>query len=157
MLSFLPLSTVPLSTLGGINPLYVSAIFNSEGNLDLSPLTIIYNGSQFDCYADFSPSLYPIRNINVYHIVYVTTDINYEMTLNTNEESTLYTTQDLSFTSYVDTESNYQLTTMMAGDFTMAVSNSSFDTTCYLTTSVDYILYVTQSIDFILNTVKEYS
>ena len=157
MLSFLPLSTVPLSSLGGLSPFYASAALNAEGNLNLSPFVKIYQSAQFDCFANFSPSLYPVRNINVYHIVYVTTDINYEMTLNTNEESTLYTTQDLSFTSYVDTESNYQLTTMMAGDFNMAVSNSSFDTTCYLTTSVDYILYVTQSVDFILNTVKEYS
>lgn len=156
MLSFSPLSTNPLSTLGGLNLLYASIGLNCEGNLLSYPLQYIYNGSQFDCFANFSPSLYPVRSINVYHIVYVTTDINYDMTLNTVEESTFYTTQDLSFTSYVDTKPNYQLTAMMAGDFNMAINNSSFDTTCYLTTSVDYILYVTKSIDFIMNTVKEY-
>lgn len=156
MLGFHPLSTNPISTLGGINLLYASIGLNCEGNLLPYPIQKMYNGSQFDCLADFSSSFYPIRNINVYHIVYVTTDINYDMTLNTVDESILYATQELDFTSYVDTEQSYLLTTMMAGDFNMAVGNSSFDTTCYLTTDIDYILYVVPSVNLIMNTVKEY-
>lgn len=156
MLSSSPISTNPMSSIEGINLFYISIAMNCEGNLLAYPIQEIYNTSQFDCSANFYPSLYPVRSINVYHIVYVTTDIDYSMTLNTVDESTLYTTQDLNFISYIDTEPNYQLTTMMAGDFNMAVNNSSFDTTCYLTMNVDYILYITRSIDFIMNTVKEY-
>lgn len=156
MLGFHPLSTNPTSSLGGINLFYASISLDSEGSVLSYPIQKIYNGSQFDSYSDFYPSLYPIRNTNVYHIVYVTTDINYNMTLNTVDESTLYTTQDVNFTSYIDSESDYQLSTLIAGNFNMAVSNSSFDTTCYLTTNVDYILYITPSLDLIMNTVKEY-
>ena len=86
MLSFSPLSTTPLSSLGGINPLYVSAIFNAEGNLDLSPTIRLYDSATFDCFADLSASLYVIRQINVYYTVYVTTDKNYIMTLNTTTD-----------------------------------------------------------------------
>ena len=85
MLSFLPLSTTPLSSLGGLSPLYASAIFNAEGNLDLSPTIRLYESASFDCFANFEASLYPVRQINVYYTVYVTTDKNYTMTLNTTD------------------------------------------------------------------------
>jgi hypothetical protein len=85
MLSFLPLSTTPLSSLGGISPLYASAIFNAEGNLDLSPTIRLYESASFDCFANFEASLYAVRQINVYYTVYVTTDKNYTMTLNTTD------------------------------------------------------------------------
>ena len=92
MLSFSPLSTTPLSSLGGISPLYVSAIFNAEGNLDLSPTIKLYESATFDCFADLSASLYVVRQINVYYTVYVTTDKNYISNF------------------YVNTDLNYQLT-----------------------------------------------
>ena len=110
MLSFSPLSTTPLSSLGGINPLYVSAIFNAEGNLDLSPAIRLYESATFDCFADLSASLYVVRQINVYYTVYVTTDKNYIMILNTTDAETLYRASDFYSNFYVNTDLNYQLT-----------------------------------------------
>ena len=92
MLSFSPLSTTPLSSLGGINPLYVSAIFNAEGDLDLSPTIKLYESATFDCFADLSAGLYVVKEINVYYTVYVrasdfysnfyvNTDLNYQLTV----------------------------------------------------------------------------
>lgn len=109
MLSFLPLSTVPLSSLGGNNPLYASAIFDAEGNLDLSPIIKLYELAQFDCFADFEAGLYPVRQINVYYTVYVTTDKNYTMALNTNDLEVLYRASDYTSNFYVSTDLNYQL------------------------------------------------
>jgi hypothetical protein len=109
MLSFSPLSTTPLSSLGGISPLYVSAIFNAEGNLDLSPTIRLYDSATFDCFADLSASLYVIRQINVYYTVYVTTDKNYTMALNTTDVETLYRASDFYSNFYVSTDLNYQL------------------------------------------------
>jgi hypothetical protein len=110
MLSFSPLSTTPLSSLGGISPLYVSAIFNAEGDLDLSPTIKLYESATFDCFADLSASLYVVRQINVYYTVYVTTDKNYIMTLNTTDVETLYRASDFYSNFYVNTDLNYQLT-----------------------------------------------
>lgn len=110
MLSFSPLSTTPFASLGGTNPLYVSAIFNTEGNLDLSPTIRLYDSATFDCFADLSASLYVVRQINVYYTVYVTTDKNYIMTLNTADVETLYRASDFYSNFYVNTDLNYQLT-----------------------------------------------
>jgi len=109
MLSFLPLSTTPLSSLGGISPLYVSAIFNAEGNLDLSPTIKLYESARFDCFADLSTDLYVVKEINVYYTVYVTTDKNHTMTLNTNDLEVLYRASDYTSNFYVSTDLNYQL------------------------------------------------
>ena len=110
MLSFSPLSTTSLSSLGGTNPLYVSAIFNAEGDLDLSPTIRLYDSARLDCFADLSASLYVIRQINVYYTVYVITDKNYIMTLNTTDVETLYRASDFYSNFYVNTDLNYQLT-----------------------------------------------
>jgi hypothetical protein len=109
MLSFLPLSTTPLSSLGGISPLYVSAIFNAEGNLDLSPTIRLYESARFDCFTDLSADLYAVRQINVYYTVYVTTDKNHTTTLNTNDFEVLYRASDYTSNFYVSTDLNYQL------------------------------------------------
>jgi hypothetical protein len=100
MLSFLPLSTTPLSSLGGLSPLYVSAIFNAEGNLDLSPTIRLYESARFDCFADLSTDLYVVKEINVYYTVYVTsdytsnfyvsTDLNYQIALTQSLDLLLY-------------------------------------------------------------------
>lgn len=110
MLSFLPLSTVPLSSLGGNNPLYASAIFDAEGSLYLFPTIRLFESAQFDCFANFQASLYPIRQINVYYTVYVTTDKNHTMTLNTNDLEVLYRASDYTSNFYISTDLNYQLT-----------------------------------------------
>jgi hypothetical protein len=110
MLSFSPLSTTPLSSLGGISLLYVSAIFNAEGNLDLLPNIKLYESATFDCFADLSAGLYVVKEINVYYTVYVTTDKNYIMTLNTTDIETLYRASDFYSNFYVNTDLNYQLT-----------------------------------------------
>ena len=110
MLSFLPLSTAPLSSLGGISPLYVSAIFNAEGNLDLSPTIRLYESASFDCFANFEASLYAVRQINVYYTVYVTTDKNYTMTLNTtdfNYQLTLTQSLDLLLYAVKETQDGF--------------------------------------------------
>lgn len=110
MLSFSPLSTTPLSSLGGINPLYVSAIFNAEGNLNLLPIIKLYESARLDCFADLSAGLYVVKEINVYYTVYVTTDKNYIMTLNTTDIETLYRASDFYSNFYVNTDLNYELT-----------------------------------------------
>lgn len=155
MFSLAPFSTTPYSSLIA-DILYAHSLLSTNAQIEPSTLVKFYESSQLDCFANLSSSLHPIRQINVYHIVYVTTNTDYNMTLNTVEESTLYAKQDVNLISYLDTESNYKLSTMIVGEFNMAVGNSSFDTTCYLTTSVDYVLYIKPSVDFILNTTKGY-
>jgi hypothetical protein len=87
----------------------VSAIFNAEGNLDLSPTIRLYESARFDCFANFEASLYAVRQINVYYTVYVTTDKNHIMTLNTNDLEVLYRASDYTSNFYVSTDLNYQL------------------------------------------------
>jgi len=45
----------------------------------------------------------------VYYTVYVTTDKNYTMTLNTNDLEVLYRASDYTSNFYVSTDLNYQL------------------------------------------------
>lgn len=138
MLSFLPLSTVPLSSLGGISPLYVSAIFNAEGNLDLSPTIRLYESASFDCFANFEASLYAKRQINVYHIMYTKTDIDYTMKVDTSEVQILHYLATFDTISYITTDLLLELE---------------------LTKDIDFIMYARDetliSIDFIMNVVKE--
>jgi hypothetical protein len=127
MLSFLPLSTTPLSSLGGISPLYVSAIFNAEGNLDLAPTIRLYESARFDCFADLSTDLYVVKEINVYYTVYVTTDKNHIMTLNTTEVETLYRASDFYSSFYINTDLNYQLTVTRSLDLLLDAAKETQD------------------------------
>lgn len=119
MLSFLPLSTAPVSTLGGLNSLYVSAALNVEGILDSSSFIKIYQSAQFDCLANFQADLYPVRQINVYYTVYVTTDKNHTMTLNTNDLEVLYRAPDYTSNFYMNTDLNYNLSVRTSADFVL--------------------------------------
>lgn len=138
MLSFSPFSTAPLSSLGGISPLYVGALFNCEADLNLSPIVKIYESAKFDCFANFQASLYPIRQINVYHTMYAKTDIDYTMTVDTSEVQILHYLATFDTISYITTDLSLQLE---------------------LTEDINFIMYARDeslmSIDFIMNVVKE--
>jgi hypothetical protein len=138
MLSFLPLSTVPLSSLGGLSPLYASALFSSEANLILSPTVIIYESSQFDCFANFQSSLYAVRQINVYHTMYTKTDIDYTMTVDTSEVQILHYLATFDTISYITTDLSLELELTKDIDFIMEARDETLI-----------------SIDFIMNVVKE--
>lgn len=138
MLSFSPFSTTPYSTIGGVNILYVSALFNAEANLNLSPSVLIYETAQFDCFANFEASLYADRQINVYHTMYTKTDINYIMTVDTSEVTILYYLATFDTISYINTELSLELELTRDIDFIMEAKNETLS-----------------SIDFIMNVVKE--
>jgi hypothetical protein len=138
MLSFLPLSTTPLSSLGGISPLYVGALFSCEANIDLSPIIKFYESAQLDCFANFEASLYAKRQINVYHTMYTKTDIDYTMRVDTSEVQILHYLATFDTISYITTDLLLELE---------------------LTKDIDFIMYARDetliSIDFIMNVVKE--
>jgi hypothetical protein len=116
MLSFLPLSTTPYSSLAS-GPIYAFALFSSDINLELSPAIKFYESIQFDCFSNFIGSLDPVRQINVYHIMYVTTNKNNIMLLNTEDLEIVYHTSDFYADFYVDTDLNYELPLIMSADF----------------------------------------
>jgi hypothetical protein len=138
MLSFSPLSTTPYSSLGGINQLYVSALFESEASMILSPLMEQYASSTLDCFSDLLANLHPIRQINVYHTMYTKTDIDYTMTVDTSEVQILHYLATFDTISYITTDLSLELE---------------------LTKDIDFIMYARDetliSIDFIMNVVKE--
>lgn len=138
MLSFSPLSTTPLSSLGGISPLYVGALFSCEANIDLSPIVKIYQSAEFDCFINFEVSLYAKRQIDVYHIMYTKTDIDYTMRVDTSEVQILHYLATFDTISYITTDLLLELE---------------------LTKGIDFIMYARDetliSIDFIMNVVKE--
>lgn len=138
MLSFSPLSTTPYSALGGINPLYVGAIFNCEIDIDLSPLSIFYESLQFDCFTDLSTSLYVLKEINVYHIMNTKIDINYTMTVDTSEVSILHYLATFDTISYITTDLSLILNLTSDVNLTMQARSES-----------------ATSIDFIMNVVKD--
>ena len=138
MLSFSPLSTTPYATLGGISPLYVGALFSCEANLDLSPVIKFYESAQFDCFANFEVSLYAKRQIDVYHIMYTKTDIDYTMTVDTSEVQILHYLATFDTVSYITTDLSLELKLTKDINFTMEARNETLF-----------------SIDFIMNVVKE--
>jgi hypothetical protein len=138
MLSFSPLSTTPYATLGGISPLYVGALFSCEANLDLSPVLKFYESAQFDCFANFEVSLYAKRQIDVYHIMYTKTDIDYTMTVDTSEVQILHYLATFDTVSYITTDLSLELELTKDIDFIMEARNETLF-----------------SIDFIMNVVKE--
>jgi len=138
MLSFSPLSTTPYATLGGISPLYVGALFSCEANIDLSPVLKFYESAQFDCFANFEVSLYPIRQINVYYTMYTKTDIDYTMTVDTSEVQILHYLATFDTISYITTDLSLQLELTKDINFIMYARNESL-----------------MSIDFVMNVVKE--
>lgn len=138
MLSFSPLSTTPYATLGGISPLYVGALFSCEANLDLSPVLKFYESAQLDCFANFEASLYAKRQIDVYHIMYTKTDIDYTMTVDTSEVQILHYLATFDTVSYITTDLSLELKLTKDINFTMEARNETLF-----------------SIDFIMNVVKE--
>ena len=138
MLSFSPLSTTPYATLGGISPLYVGALFSCEANLDFSPVIKFYESAQFDCFANFEVSLYAKRQIDVYHIMYTKTDIDYTMTVDTSEVQILHYLATFDTVSYITTDLSLELELTKDINFTMEARNETLF-----------------SIDFIMNVVKE--
>jgi hypothetical protein len=138
MLSFLPISTVPLSSLGGISPLYAAALFSCEANLDLSPVVKRFASAQFDCFSDLSADLYANRKINVYHTMYTKTNIDYTMTVDTSEVQILHYLATFETTFYITTDLSLQLELTKDINLTMYARNESL-----------------MSIDFIMNVVKE--
>ena len=138
MLSFSPLSTTPYATLGGISPLYVGALFSCEANLDLSPVLKFYESAQLDCFANFEASLYAKRQIDVYHIMYTKTDIDYTMTVDTSEVQILHYLATFDTVSYITTDLSLELELTKDIDFIMEARNETLF-----------------SIDFIMNVVKE--
>lgn len=138
MLSFSPLSTTPYATLGGISPLYVGALFSCEANLDLSPVLKFYESAQLDCFANFEASLYAKRQIDVYHIMYTKTDIDYTMTVDTSEVQILHYLATFDTVSYIATDLSLELELTKDIDFIMEARNETLF-----------------SIDFIMNVVKE--
>lgn len=138
MLSFSPLSTTPYATLGGISPLYVGALFSCEANLDLSPVIKFYESAQLDCFANFEVSLYAKRQIDVYHIMYTKTDIDYTMTVDTSEVQILHYLATFDTVSYITTDLSLELKLTKDIDFIMEARNETLF-----------------SIDFIMNVVKE--
>jgi hypothetical protein len=138
MLSFSPLSTTPYATLGGISPLYVGALFSCEANLDLSPVLKFYESAQLDCFANFEVSLYAKRQIDVYHIMYTKTDIDYTMTVDTSEVQILHYLATFDTVSYITTDLSLELELTKDIDFIMEARNETLF-----------------SIDFIMNVVKE--
>ena len=138
MLSFSPLSTTPYASLGGINQLYVSALFESEASMILSPLMEQYASSTLDCFSDLLANLHPIRQINVYHTMYTKTDIDYTMTVDTSEVQILHYLATFDTVSYITTDLSLELELTKDIDFTMEARNETLF-----------------SIDFIMNVVKE--
>jgi hypothetical protein len=138
MLSFSPFSTVPLSSLGGISPLYVGALFSCEANIDLSPVIQEFGSSLFDCFSDLTANLHPIRQINVYHIMYTKTDIDYTMTVDTSEVQILHYLATFDTISYITTDLSLELELTKDIDFIMEARDETLI-----------------SIDFIMNVVKE--
>jgi hypothetical protein len=105
MFSFSPLSSTPYCSLDS-GPIYASALFIK-----------FYESIQFDCFSNFIGSLDPVRQINVYHIMYVTTNKNNIMLLNTEDLEIVYHTSDFYADFYVDTDLNYKLPLVMSADF----------------------------------------
>jgi len=138
MLSFSPLSTTPLSSLGGISPLYVGALFSCEANIDLSPIIKFYESAHLDCFANFEASLYAKRQINVYHTMYTKTNIDYTMTVDTSEVQILHYLATFDTISYITTDLSLQLELTKDINFIMEARNETLI-----------------SIDFIMNVVKE--
>lgn len=116
MLSFSPLSSTPYSALSS-DVLYAFASLSAEAALEPSSVIKFYDSVQFDCFSDLSASLNPIRQINVYHIMYVTTNKNHTMTLNTEEVQLVYHTSDFNQTLYIGTDTNYELGVVISADF----------------------------------------
>ena len=138
MLSFSPLSTTPYATLGGISPLYVGALFSCEANLDLSPVIKFYESAQLDCFANFEVSLYAKRQIDVYHIMYTKTDIDYMMTVDTSEVTILHYLATFDTVSYITTDISWALN--LTTDVSFALQGRSENSV---------------SISFIMNVVRE--
>jgi hypothetical protein len=138
MLSFLPLSTTPLSSLGGISPLYVGALFSCEANIDLSPTLEEFGSSLFDCFSDLTANLHPIRQINVYHTMYTKTNIDYTMTVDTSEVQILHYLATFETISYITTDLSLELELVKDMNFTLYGRDQSLI-----------------SVNFIMNVVKE--
>lgn len=116
MFSFSPLSSTPYCSLDS-GPIYASALFSSNVDFEVSPVIKFYESIQFDCFSNFIGSLDPVRQINVYHIMYVTTNKNNIMLLNTEDLEIVYHTSDFYADFYVDTDLNYKLPLVMSADF----------------------------------------
>jgi len=116
MLSFSPISSTPYSALSS-DVLYAFASLSAEAALDPSSVINFYESVQFDCFSDLSSSLNPIRQINVYHIMYVTTNKDTIMTLNTEELQIAYHTSDFIQDLYLSTDVNYELGIVRSTDF----------------------------------------
>lgn len=138
MLSFSPLSTTPYASLGGINQLYVSALFESEASMILSPLMEQYASSTLDCFSDLLANLHPIRQINVYHTMYTKTDIDYMMTVDTSEVTILHYLATFDAVSYITTDISWALNLTTDISFTLQGRSEN-----------------SVSISFIMNVVRE--
>lgn len=120
MLSFSPLSSTPYSALSS-DVLYARAVLSSNSNLDSSSTIRLFESVNFDCFAELSSSLYALREINVYYTVYVTTNKNYSMALNTEDFITTYSSSDFTTQLFGVNNLYYELSTVQSLNFALNV------------------------------------
>ena len=120
MFSATPFSSAPYSALSS-DILYAKATLLANSNLDSSSTICLFESVNFDCFAELSSSLYVLREINVYYTVYVTTNTNYSMTLDTEDFITTYSSSDFTTELFGANNLYYELSTVQSLNFALNV------------------------------------